>query len=404
MTTGRRRSMLGAGVTTKGRQPRAAMEGNVIISGRCKALAGSEGPRAAWSRRRFVAQGLLTVAAAVPVLSRAAVGAAAESPPDLSALDGTPDATGATSTTDTTGTPGAAKNTGSGAVRSTTEGENRLTAVVYVNGRGPYRFLVDTGAERTLISEELAAQLALPGGRRVMVEGITSGRPARLVEIASLRMGSLVCPGLEVPVLPRAMLRVDGYLGLDVLDRHRVILDFRGRTLTVEPPQGFFAALWERADEAIVRTLGSSGRLRATGCLVNGIRAAAFVDTGAEVSVANPALYAQLLRHAPNRQVVRGPVGLYGVTGGTIVGLGTNIDDIRLGELRLTYTPLVIAPLEVFNMWGLGHQPALLFGMDCLRRFARVSIDYGRKELRFEVAKSQLVPPLEAGLSPPLMG
>jgi predicted aspartyl protease len=384
------------------------MEGNVIISVRRKAPAGAQGPCAAWSRRRFVGQGILTIAAAAPVLARAAAGLIPESPPGLSALEGTADVTGKGGTTGTgttgTGVPGASTNTGSGAVRSATEGENRLTTVVYINGRGPFRFLIDTGAERTLIAEEIAMQLALPRGRRVMVEGITSGRPAALAEVASLRMGTLVCAGLEVPVLPRAMLKVDGYLGLDVLDRHRVILDFRGRTLTVEQQQGFFAALWERADEAIVHTLGSSGRLRATNCLVNGIRAAAFIDTGAEVSVANPALYAQLLRHAPHRQVVRGPVGLYGVTGGTIIGLGTDIDEIVLGALHLTYTPLVIAPLEVFHMWGLAHQPALLFGMDCLRRFARVSIDYGRKELRFEVAESQIAQPLEAGLSPPLMG
>ena len=405
MTTGRRRSMLAAKVTTKGRPPRAAMEGNVIISIRRKAPAGSEGPCFAWSRRRFVAQGILTIAAAAPVLARAAIGVAAASPPGVGASAA--DLAGTTATTGTTGirdATGAAASTGSGAVRSATEGENRLTTVVYINGRGPFRFLVDTGAERTLIAEEIAMQLALPRGRRVMVEGITRGRAAALAEVASLRMGTLVRAGLEVPVLPRAMLKVDGYLGLDVLDRHRVILDFRGRTLTVEQQQGFFAAMFERADEAIVHTLGSSGRLRATDCVVNGLRAAAFVDTGAEVSVANPALYAQLLQHAPHRQVARGPVGLYGVTGGTIVGLRTDIDEIVLGALHLTYTPLVIAPLEVFDMWGLGHQPALLFGMDCLRRFARVSIDYGRKELRFEVARSQIVQPLEAGLSPPLMG
>ncbi len=342
-----------------------------------------------------MSQALLTVAAAAPAFGRAVIAAGPESPSERSTPDGKPAVTGATR---------AASDTGSGALHSRTVGENRLTTAVYINGSGPYRFLVDTGAERTLIAQEIAAQLALPMGRKVMVEGIIRGQPAALAQVASLRMGALVCPSLEVPVLPRAMLNVDGYLGLDVLDSHRVILDFRSRTLTVEQPQGFFAAIWERTDEAIVHTLGSSGRLRATDCMVDGIRAAAFIDTGAEVSVANPALYSELLRHAPHRQQPRGPVGLYGVTGGTMIGLGASIDDIILGALHLTYTPLVVAPLEVFEIWGLAHQPALLFGMDCLRRFARVSIDYGRKQLRFEVAKSQAAQPLQAGLTPPLMG
>ncbi|HEX8755574.1 MAG TPA: aspartyl protease family protein [Steroidobacteraceae bacterium] len=289
-------------------------------------------------------------------------------------------------------------------MRTASETDNRLTTAVYINGAGPYRFLVDTGAERTLIAAEIAARLALPRGRRVMVEGITRGEPAVLVEIERLRMGSLVCAPLQAPVLPRAMMNVDGYLGLDVLDRHRVVLDFRAGTLTVTRPQGFFAALWARSDEAIVRTLGSSGRLRATDCLVNGVRAAAFVDTGAEVSVSNPALYAALLQRAANHQVVGAEVGLSGITGGTIVGRALNVDDIRVGDLHLTYTPLVVAPLEVFDVWGLSAQPALLFVMDCLRRFSRVSIDYRRKELRFELASMLAPQPLEAALSRPLSG
>lgn len=234
-----------------------------------------------------------------------------------------------------------------------------------------------------------------------MVEGIIRDEPAVLVKIARLRIGSLACPPLEAPVLPRRMLQVDGYLGLDVLDSHRVVLDFRAGTLTVTRPQGFFAAMWEHWDEAVVHTLGSSGRLRASNCMVGDVRAAAFIDTGAEVSVVNPALYAALRQSVPNRLLEHGSVGLYGVTGGSIVGLATNIEDIRLGELHLTYTPFVVAPLEVFDVWGLSRQPALLFGMDCLRRFARVSLDYRRKELRFEVASARAVQPLEAELFMP---
>jgi hypothetical protein len=55
-------------------------------------------------------------------------------------------------------------------------------------------------------------------------------------------------------------------------------------------------------------------------------------------------------------------------------------------------------------LWGLNQQPALLIGMDCLSRCERVTIDYGRKELGFELASLQLPQPLQAGLPPPLAG
>lgn len=361
------------------------MDGNRNISVQQEAPAGTEDPRPAWSRRRFVTQGLLAIATA-PALARAAGTAAGESPPEVST---------------SAAANGTAQNTGSGVLRSAAATDNRLTTAVYVNGRGPYRFLVDTGAERSLLAAEIAAELALPQGAQVMIQGIIRGQPGALAETESLRMGTLVCPPLEVPTLPRSMLRVDGFLGLDVLDKHRVIFDFRTDTLTVEQPQSFFSALWGGTNEAVVHTLGRSGRLRATNCMVNGIRASAFVDSGAEVSVINQALYSLLRARAPTQEVTSGPVGLYGVTGGMMEGLAINIDRIRLGALNLTYTPMVVAGLEVFDLWGLSREPALLFGMDCLRRFSRVSIDYGRKELRFEVASAQPMP-LQAGLSRPL--
>jgi predicted aspartyl protease len=370
------------------------MDGNDNISVRREAPAGTESPRAGWSRRRFLAQSLVTAALAPP-LARAAIGPVLESPPDP----------GSQSAADGRGKDdGAAKDTGSGAVRSGSDFTNRLTTTVLINGQGPYHFLVDTGAERTLIADDLAVRLALPRGHKVMVEGIIRGEPTDLVNIERLQMGRLVCPRLEVPVLPRSMLNVDGYLGLDVLDQRRVILDFRARTITVAEPQGFFSALWAHGNEAVVHTMGSSGRLRATDCFVNGVRASAFIDTGAEVSIMNPALYDALQRRAARRQVVHGPVGIYGVTGGSMTGLDTAVDQIQLGELNLTYMTLVVARLDVFDVWGLSREPALLFGMDCLRRFARVSIDYGRKELRFELASTRSPQILEAGLPPPLAG
>ena len=55
-------------------------------------------------------------------------------------------------------------------------------------------------------------------------------------------------------------------------------------------------------------------------------------------------------------------------------------------EVELTDCPLVIADFRVFDVWGLTRRPALLLGMNFLRRFSKVSIDYGLKELRFDQA------------------
>ena len=353
--------------------------------------------RTSWSRRRVLSEGVLSVAVALS-LPPAFARARAEGPPRLNRPS---------AGTAGTSAPGVSGTEGSGAVAAASDFGGRLKTAVRIDGDGPFHFFVDTGAERSVIADDIAARLALPHRRDVMVEGIVRGERSSLVEIRELEMGSLVCSALQVPTLPRAMLKSDGYLGLDVLDDRRVIFDFLAGTLTITKPRGFFSEFWTRfensSNEVRVPTLGDSGRLRSTDCLIDGLHAAAFLDTGAEVSIINPALYASLQRRKI-LQTMPGTQTLTGITGGSVVGVTTMLDMVRLGELVMTYTTAVVADLPVFRVWGLQEQPALLIGMDCLRRCARVSIDYRRKELRFEMARTQLPQPLEAALSRPLAG
>jgi predicted aspartyl protease len=346
--------------------------------------------RDSWSRRRVLTEGVLSVAAALSM--PLALGAGRSGGPRAGHLPGT--AAGVSTAA------GASPAEGSGAVPAASELGGRLTTPVRINGRGPFHFLVDTGSERTLIATELAERLALPHGRKVMVEGIVRGEPASLVEIRHLEMGSLECSRLQAPTLPRSELSADGFLGLDVLDHRRVIFDFIAGTLTITKPRGVFSEFWTRfnTDEVRVPTLGNSGRLRAKDCLIDGVRAAAFVDTGAQISIINQSLHAVLQQHNAARALPTTQT-LTGVTGGSIDGTTTMLNMVRLGSMVMTFTTAVVADLPVFKLWGLKEQPALLIGMDCLRRCARVSIDYGRKELHFDMASRQLPQPLEAALS-----
>jgi hypothetical protein len=82
-----------------------------------------------------------------------------------------------------------------------------------------------------------------------------------------------------------------------------------------------------------------------------------------------------------------GSIRLIDITGGEILGKVAMVNKIRLTEaLTFTNCPMVIADFLVFDAWGLRQRPALLIGMNLLRQFGRVSIDYGRQELRFDLA------------------
>jgi predicted aspartyl protease len=126
--------------------------------------------------------------------------------------------------------------------------------------------------------------------------------------------------------------------------------------------------------------------LRSVNCKADGIRATAFIDTGAEVSVGNANLLEALMEISPT-YLKLGTVPLTGITGGVVQGHITTVNRVHLNSLTFEGCNIVIADLQIFDLWGLNETPALLIGMNFLRQFSQVSIDYGRKELSFELAK-----------------
>jgi predicted aspartyl protease len=164
----------------------------------------------------------------------------------------------------------------------------------------------------------------------------------------------------------------------------------------VGEPRSFFATNRHPPNEESLAVRGTAGHLRALNCLVDGVRATAFIDTGAEVSACNSSLLHALMRRKVT-QGTSGTVMLSGVTGGDIKGTVTVIGQIKLGELNFTQCSIVVADFDIFRIWGLQATPALLIGMNLMHSFAKVSIDYGRKEIRFDLSNSRLPPPLYAG-------
>jgi predicted aspartyl protease len=270
-------------------------------------------------------------------------------------------------------------------VPATIDTHERLTIDVAIEGRGPFRFVVDTGADRTVVADDVAEQLFLQKGHRVLVEGIVRTIPAGTVLARSLSFGPVEKSDLMLPTLPRALIGCDGYLGLDVIDGYSVTLDFFRRALRVDYPAPLVDVRLVSSKLARVRASGPYGHLRSVNCDVDGVSATAFIDTGAQVTIGNPALLSAL-RRAGASHADLGSLPVTGVTGGSIDGEVTAIEQVRLRSVSFKIGYIVIAGLQIFELWGLSDTPALLVGMNYLRRFNRVTVDYGRKEFLFELA------------------
>ena len=112
---------------------------------------------------------------------------------------------------------------------------------VTIGGAGPFIFMLDTGSGRTIIADNLAAQLAAP----VVARGeVVSSAGPEVHDVA--RLERVVVAGasadfLLASVIPAARLRtigseIGGVLGQDFLSRFNYTLDYRHRRFTWDGP------------------------------------------------------------------------------------------------------------------------------------------------------------------------
>lgn len=270
-------------------------------------------------------------------------------------------------------------------IAAANDSAKRLTIPVFISGKGPFHFVVDTGADRSVIAEDLAVRLGLVRGHNVTVQGVVRTVASQFVAVADVSFGSVERRNLTIPVLPRALMGADGYLGLDAVDGARVTLDFKNQELLVGGSNTPSYMHITRPSEATVPLSGRMGHLRSLNCRVDGVSSVCFVDTGAEISVGNSRLFSALLKIDPHYTVL-GMLPITGITGGVIMGKVVRLNSIRLHSVTFADAVVAIADMQIFDVWDLSEQPALLIGMNWLRQFERVSIDYRVKEIRFNLA------------------
>ena len=111
---------------------------------------------------------------------------------------------------------------------------SRMTVAVQVNGTGPYRFVVDSGADTSVVGERLANKLGLAPASRVLLNGVTESAWVGRVEVDELALGPTSVSYLQLPVLKDSDLGAEGMIGLDALVEQRLMLDFEKRTISVD--------------------------------------------------------------------------------------------------------------------------------------------------------------------------
>jgi len=256
----------------------------------------------------------------------------------------------------------------------------RMTVPVTIQGQGPFRFMIDTGAQATVLSHELAALLQVENRRPVVLVGMASRINTETVGIEGLMLGSRSFYIQSAPLIDAEHLgEADGILGLDSLQDQRVLLDFQNKQIAVADAKELGG---NRGFEIIVKARERLGQLIITRSMIDGVQTTVIVDTGAQGSIGNPALLERLRR---KRMV--GETELTDVNGQQLSGPVRVVGQLTMGTVQLRNFPVVFADAPPFRVLGLHGEPALILGMEELRLFRRVAIDFKSRQILFDLPR-----------------
>ncbi len=251
----------------------------------------------------------------------------------------------------------------------------RIWAPVYLDGQGPFRLVLDTGANRSAIIGRVADQLGYRGrtDRQVRIRGITGTAIVPVARAGRMEIGDLVLAPVDLPIVLDVFGGAEGVLGNEGLMDKRIVIDFKRDSITVkrsrreEAPAGF----------TTLPITFLRDRLLAIDVMIGGVKAKAIIDTGAPDSLGNSALLQALkrsVRDTPETEIV-------GVTLDVERGNRVRLPTIVMQNIRIRGATITFGDVQIWQYWRLTREPAIMLGMDVLGVLDQVIIDYRTRQL-----------------------
>ncbi|HWW20532.1 MAG TPA: retropepsin-like aspartic protease [Steroidobacteraceae bacterium] len=265
----------------------------------------------------------------------------------------------------------------------------RIWAPVYINGKGPFRLVLDSGANHSGITEQVAVILGLPSdsSQQVMLRGVTGSAAVPTVRVNSFVVGDVQEGAERLPIVTDALGGAEGVLGTDGMQNRRIYIDFRHDLISITRSRS------EHADAGyrVIPFETMRGNLVVVDATVGGIHTKAIIDTGGQVTIANTALRQALERR--KSQLLGRAIHIEGVTTDIQDADEINTPPLRIGGvdegvasvIEIRFRDISFGDMRIFEHWRLTDEPAMLVGMDALGLLDTLIIDYRRHELQIRM-------------------
>jgi predicted aspartyl protease len=259
----------------------------------------------------------------------------------------------------------------------------RIWAPVYLNGKGPFRMVLDTGANSSAIIEPIAKVLNIPivQTSKVQLRGATGTAMVPIITIDSLEVGELQIKDTRLPIVPAVFGGADGLLGSSGFTDKRIFIDFKNDKIRITRSH------MEAAPFGYGRIPLKIGKyqLPMFDLMVGSTKTKAILDTGAQQTAGNLALREALSK----RRKTQGPFDVVGVTLDVARVEAMATPSIYLPGATIHNMQVTFGNMYIFEHWDLIKEPAIIIGMDLIGAFDQVIIDYKLRELYIRARTSE---------------
>jgi hypothetical protein len=213
--------------------------------------------------------------------------------------------------------------------------ENHVYLSVMLNGKGPYRFIYDTGGSN-LVDPAVAKEIGALGRGSAQGGGVGAATESfSFAMVGSLRVGDALIEHQLFSVVPTrqgfgvsAGQLVDGVIGFEVLARFITTFDYANNRVVLQMPQGFTPPGVSSIPFVFFGTQPQFA------CAVDGIAAQCALDTGARNSISFMSPFS-----AGHPQIVPKILSAIGVNGfgigGAAMGRLGRLQSLQIGKFTL---------------------------------------------------------------------
>lgn len=255
----------------------------------------------------------------------------------------------------------------------------RIWAPVFIDGQGPFRFVLDTGATTVALSRDAATLLGLrlDRARQVRLRGTTGSSLVPQITVDRIEIGDFLVENQRVILVDDAFGGADGVLATRLLSDRRIFVEFRKDRIEITRSRGQPAPL----GFTTIPVRFASRQVPWVDAWIGPVKVKAVIDTGAQQTLGNLALRTALAAARRRAMELRNE-GVIGVTGDVQEGQSAGVPTIRLGNVQVSNARVNFVDLHIFEHWRMLDEPAILIGMDVIGVLDTFILDYRRRELQ----------------------